>query len=773
MADYTGIVPTLMVGLGGIGGMLVSKIYNALTVDQKELTAAVCIDTNQIDMGRRRREGLATITTSSSGKRVDEYLKDNPETAAWFPNNPFIGVKMLDEGAGQIRACSRLASEAAIKQGYFVKLDDAIRKVKTMHGDPNLPPLKVIIITSICGGTGAGLVVQIPYYIKHRLDNVAGAKSILFRGYFVGPSITEAKNTERQKAANYTNAYACIKELNAIYKLQNDVEGAKKLNIPFFEDVNQRRKHGDAIEVPYDFIFMFEEFNADGMRTGRFKQQLENISRAILAQCFSVATGDVYGGEDNFVIPRIENNGMDRFGGISMCKAYYPYHEMLSYVADRWIADTAVRDWNAIDKEYHVQLRMANIQTGGRGVEEIGTLADFYIGKFEDDEISSPYLKYYNQTRITTSQEIGDEDSGKTIDLDTSMIDILTERIETLLSDVEEEDLFTSNTPDVSRDQSIIDNYDTVVSQLTRIKNGLNPIISKHSLRIVNKLFPLEYSYDIKNSAKEEALPEMLIKMHPLAARYFLYSFKKTIKDSLDEEKKILSSKTYSKEQRNVIDNTDYYEKTDYKESPIEAEEELYRRLPDFLVKFAPKYKQIYNLPTNVQYTIHLVRKNAYEAILNRLSVLIDIYERLFDSIDHIGKVSAEEAEDLLYMHNAQSGSDHYICASTENKLALYDEVIRSARVNFADIPDEAVRSLTTSIYKLMNYQILESTEDYDPDKVQKQMEKLFRESVIYSMMDVIADKTQSILNMSVIQAIKKAQLKQKKSFIDVFLIFL
>lgn len=179
-------IPTLIVGAGGIGGKIVSEIYQSLDEEQKKIVSAICIDTNQIDLAKLSKKGMKTVTTSSS-KTVEEYLDENPEVKVWFPDNPFLARKKMTDGAGQIRACSRLAAEAAIHEGAFMPLDQAIEKARGLTGDPNLPELKVIFICSICGGTGAGLVVQLPYYIRHKLHYNAGLKTVMFRGYFVLP----------------------------------------------------------------------------------------------------------------------------------------------------------------------------------------------------------------------------------------------------------------------------------------------------------------------------------------------------------------------------------------------------------------------------------------------------------------------------------------------------------------------------------------------------------------------------------------------------------
>lgn len=761
---FKGMVPTLLIGAGGIGGKIVSSINNSLTKEQKELVCPVCIDTNQFDLSVLADEGIKTVVTSTD-KTVQEYLNANKEMLSWFPESPLIARKKMVEGAGQIRSVSRLAAEAAIKEGALIPLDEAIDQVKQMTGDPHLPDLKVIIVCSICGGTGAGLVVQLPYYIKARLDYVAGAKSIAFRGYFVGPSITEEKNTARQKAANFTNAYSCLKELNAIYKMQTDNSKASLLNIPYYDKVNKGKKPGDAIEVPYDFIFMFEKYNSDGLSSGGFKKQLENIKRTIIAQCFSVSTNDIYGSEDNYIIPRVESNGMNRYGGIALSKAIYPYDGILDYITNKWIADTIVKDWRAIDDDYIRELRVANVETHGKGVEEIGTLGDYYIEQVESDDIDSPYDEYYRQSIVKTQETVDDGGMESTIESEMSISEKLCTGIETAISLVIEDDIFRNNEPKVDKDLDVVENYSDISAKLHNIKKEMKGIIARSSRRIVESVIPLAYDNTVIKKEKT-SLPDYLFNMHPIAARYLLYKFKKEIDLRYDEaEKSVGNPKNFSYELRNAVDTTDYYRKTEMREDPVKALEEIEDKLPDFLVKYSRDYKYIYNelitaaeteYTTNILYTIELIKKSVYLTLSTRLGMLIENYEALFKCIKKIASEAADEAQEFLVMHNANKGAEHYICASADNKTALYNEVTSNTEVNLSKIPLEAVLSLTQGLYDLMITRANEGNKKLVYDNISEDMTVLFNDTVIYSLTELIKKDAYPILDMNIIQAIKK-----------------
>ena len=91
----------------------------------------------------------------------------------------------LNEGAAQVRMASRLAAMSAIDEGKFKAIDNSITNL--LATDPSRHAgndIKIHIISSLAGGTGAGSFLQVAYYVKDAMrEHQALAPKVT--GYFV------------------------------------------------------------------------------------------------------------------------------------------------------------------------------------------------------------------------------------------------------------------------------------------------------------------------------------------------------------------------------------------------------------------------------------------------------------------------------------------------------------------------------------------------------------------------------------------------------------
>lgn len=87
----------------------------------------------------------------------------------WFPVNAILNSKTLTEGAGQVRAISRLAFDTAIRAGKLEQLHEAIQDLYKVEEGQSEQALRVIIVSSLAGGTGSGLILPVALYIKNYL----------------------------------------------------------------------------------------------------------------------------------------------------------------------------------------------------------------------------------------------------------------------------------------------------------------------------------------------------------------------------------------------------------------------------------------------------------------------------------------------------------------------------------------------------------------------------------------------------------------------------
>ena len=81
--------------------------------------------------------------------------------------DPTILDKPLTEGAGQLRVISRLALRALMKEDKLTSFWQEIEKIFPVTSDQTEYGVRVIIVTSLAGGTGSGCFCKLLYiYVK-------------------------------------------------------------------------------------------------------------------------------------------------------------------------------------------------------------------------------------------------------------------------------------------------------------------------------------------------------------------------------------------------------------------------------------------------------------------------------------------------------------------------------------------------------------------------------------------------------------------------------
>ena len=131
------IAPTLLVGLGGTGSKIVCRVSKMVTEEQKKHIGFAVFDTdiNELREIREANPYIKTIQTSTK-LTVGEYLNiDTHARDTWFPVNGILNSKSLTEGAGQVRAISRLALDTAIRAGNMEPLHKAVEELYKLEGD--------------------------------------------------------------------------------------------------------------------------------------------------------------------------------------------------------------------------------------------------------------------------------------------------------------------------------------------------------------------------------------------------------------------------------------------------------------------------------------------------------------------------------------------------------------------------------------------------------------------------------------------------------------
>lgn len=159
--------PTLLIGLGGTGCKIIERVSKMVTGEQRNNIAFAVFDTDINDLRgiQERNPFIKTIQTSTK-QTVGEYLnKDTHARDTWFPVNAILNGKTLTEGAGQVRSISRLALETVIRAGKMEPLHEAIQSLYKVEEDKADQALRVVIVSSLAGGTGSGLILPVALYM--------------------------------------------------------------------------------------------------------------------------------------------------------------------------------------------------------------------------------------------------------------------------------------------------------------------------------------------------------------------------------------------------------------------------------------------------------------------------------------------------------------------------------------------------------------------------------------------------------------------------------
>jgi len=209
---------TLIIGLGGSGKKFAAATKKLL-IERHGLERVkgrvnfLCLDTEDLN----RPEGL-----SDNEFMLLQDFNLTPWRKSWL-NPDILGrlergeLRPTDPGAAGVRMLGRLklfSTEAFI-----------IEKLTPIIGNYSanrLPGLKinVFVMASICGGTGCGAFIDIPYFIKKVFHDDGGIPfgDVYYYGMFELPdskihSIPEGERDPVDEKKAYSNAYAAMKDL--------------------------------------------------------------------------------------------------------------------------------------------------------------------------------------------------------------------------------------------------------------------------------------------------------------------------------------------------------------------------------------------------------------------------------------------------------------------------------------------------------------------------------------------------------------------------------
>lgn len=346
--------PTLLVGIGGTGSGIVQRVYELATPEQRKNIAFVIFDTdvNELRIIEENTPQIRVVQTSSR-MTVGEYLEaDEYSRNTWFPVNRILNSKALTEGAGQVRAISRLALNTTIKQGRMTPLNEAIEGLYELNGSRTIQAPRVIIAGSLCGGTGSGLVLPISMYIRNFMSTKLQQGSAIIRGFFLLPEVFDGViKTQSERNNLRSNAYAAIRELDA-FMMKDDGSLPPQFDLHFYAPRAGSKQPEEYTGRPMDFCFLFDAQNINGQKLKSFAEYKEHAAHCIYGMAVAPTSKRNNSAEDNVIREIVFAGGRNRYAGAGTSILRYPTEDIKKYIALCWTRESISEEWLAIDKEF-------------------------------------------------------------------------------------------------------------------------------------------------------------------------------------------------------------------------------------------------------------------------------------------------------------------------------------------------------------------------------------------------------------------------------------
>lgn len=346
--------PTLLVGIGGTGSGIVQRVYELATPEQRKNIGFVIFDTdvNELRAIEEKTPQIKIVQTSSR-MTVGEYLEaDEYSRNTWFPVNRILNSKALTEGAGQVRAISRLALNTTIKQGRMTPLDEAIEGLYELNGQKTIQAPRVIITGSLCGGTGSGLVLPISMYIRNFMSTKLQQGSAIIRGFFLLPEVFDGViKTQSERNNLRSNAYAAIRELDA-FMMKDDGSLPPQFDLHFYAPRAGSKQPEEYTGRPMDFCFLFDAQNINGQKLKSFADYKEHAAHCIYGMAVAPTSKRSNSSEDNVIREIVFAGGRNRYAGAGSAILRYPTEDIRKYLALCWTKESISNEWLAVDKEF-------------------------------------------------------------------------------------------------------------------------------------------------------------------------------------------------------------------------------------------------------------------------------------------------------------------------------------------------------------------------------------------------------------------------------------
>ena len=780
---------TLIVGLGGMGQKVVKRISAMIEKEGLSNVELVVMDTDVNDL-RDTKENFPRIYTVQTSPRgtVGSALDQNPYARdLWFPVNDGLTGKPFTEGAGQVRAVSRLALDFAIQQGYMSELEKAIEKLHNISGETMQQEMRIMIVGSNNGGTGSGLVLPVAMFIRNFLITRYQDNSAIIRGFFLEPdTIFDLITDEEERNSLRCNAYATLREVDAFFRKEYSGESNEYKHVVFNAPQPGSGERVDYPNIlPYHFVFLMDAINSEGEHLPSHDAYLQHAAETIYAQALSAVSARSNSSEDNVIRNLAASNGRSRYCGAGSSFLEYPVKKVQRFLGLRWAAKNISQEWLEIDNQYD-KLR--------REDDEL-KIADFYTSTFKTYMDSIPfyrkigrkvYTEYegegnrvfrewpadnYPDAVMEHAESVLESDLGRQCsEMQRSKAQIDETPIQTTKEGI---DIVSEDSEDPVTE--ISNQYERFYEIACRYNNSIDSEVVNAAKRMAQAAYMVsDFNTNPIDSNVSPWQIESILRvesgggvgaMHPGAVRYMLYSASNNLAESIEDcESAIASAKSAIK---SFIDMQDR-QTDDVAEDSADSKKEKKKiklMLPwknaasldestisemlgqaDGLMRFKKQIDR--RIENTVKLEFLVAAKNYIDALSDAFE---GFYTYLGQQIINLETEADSIENDPRYKNNVEGQTHRYVCASSKCLEGI--EMECPVKGDTSELPGE----LCARIYnRLIAYTKVNKAERSN-DVKNRAFKDIFNETVIDYWVDRVMDPTQGyplVVDKNIAQAI-------------------
>jgi len=345
----------LLIGIGGTGSKAVD-IFNQKLEELGNPTGnhvtALVFDTDSGDLKKiKYAKTIAMADSASVGTICDRLGKEH--LREWFPcDEKAIRAQEMVRGASQWRKKSYLAFLNLMNKPQ--SRSTFISALEEMTIDPQAS-CEVYVVASVAGGTGSGSFIPIALYAKRYLRKTLG-KDPIVNAMIVLPDVYAGAQTAENRVKVYANAYAILRELNAINLVSRNYNAGlaehKKAPIRFkignenepnvgllFDSMDKQFWTPEA--APFSQIFLLDHI------PGLNSVTAHNI--VLANSLYTMLCTDIGASFDsefsNHELLRSQSNGSNAiYAGVSTAQITFPKDAVLDYLAHRKTLDACTSE---------------------------------------------------------------------------------------------------------------------------------------------------------------------------------------------------------------------------------------------------------------------------------------------------------------------------------------------------------------------------------------------------------------------------------------------